>query len=389
MTDYVAEIKNRLDIETLLGRLGIHPNSSGFVTSPAKQEKTPSAKLYPPHHYVDYSGGGDGKSRDLIEYYMIFCGLDFKTAVKELCSLAGIPHHSDNGRDCPPRTDISSRHEHVAAAPSFKSDFLECLTEYEKEIYYETLGRTDKEKTALNEVKMLRIEHNSPIFTEMFNYCSADPNPAAMSYLLKDRALPDEALPRFKLFTINNYSRVNNHLKKVFDVARLQLSGLYNEKGNLIFYNHRIIIPYLHENEPVYLRGRYFDDNGPKTDEFKYLGLKNDALGVNTPKRFFNLDTLSRMLPGEKIYIVEGEFDAIALEAMGYNALCIPGVGNMPDERMLARLSSYNPVICVDTDEAGQKLADRLRKAFNKLGIIHRTKDLPNKDINDFLINVA
>ena len=172
-------------------------------------------------------------------------------------------------------------------------------------------------------------------------------------------------------------------------MEELQKSGLFNAKGNLIFFAHRIIIPYLHNGNITYLRGRYFDENGnTKTDRSKYIGLGNDAIGINTSKRLFNIDVLKKMLPEERLYITEGEFDCIVMEGMGYNAVCIPGVGNMPSERILSKLDAYDIYLCLDTDTAGEGLATLLITYFSGRGKVITKVKLPVKDVTDFVNSI-
>ena len=204
------------------------------------------------------------------------------------------------------------------------------------------------------------------------------------NYLQVNRSIHPEFIKKFKLFYIGNYFEVNNHLKKIASPDDLHRCGLVNDKGNLIFAKHRIIIPYLSKGQIVYLRARYFDqDYNTNCNGAKYIGLKNDGLNVNTAKRLYNLDTAQKMFEFERIFITEGEFDAIIAEQMGFNCVAIPGVGNLP-EKQLELIVKFNPVICVDNDEAGRMLEDNLTNFFNKRGKDVTVKNLPQKDITDF-----
>jgi DNA primase len=232
---------------------------------------------------------------------------------------------------------------------------------------------------------------NSLIFEALYEYCAKKWNKKAYEYLTDIRKIPDIQIEKFKIFSVDNYFEVNNHLKKNFTLIELQRAGLFNLKedrsGNFIFYAHRIIIPYQHNNKIVYLRGRYFDEGGSaKANENKYLGLRNDGVGVNTPKRFFNIDVLSTMFKGEKIFMTEGEFDAIIMDAMGRNAIAIPGVGNLPGLDQLKKLEQFDINICADNDQPGQALLEQLKKIFFGMGKNVTVKQLPSKDVNDFWV---
>ncbi len=379
----IDEIKQRISIVDLARKMGREPNRSMFIHSIYKDERTPSLRLYPEtnsfHCFATSQGGS------VIDFYKGAYNVDTKTAIRELAQLYNITA-TDNGK--PQRKVVTPPPK--AALP------VDIMDEDERYIFDETAGKLElegfskskAELQALNEVRKYRIEQNTEVFEEMYRYCFAKGfSSAAFEYLTRFRKLERSILTGFKIFEIQNYYEVNQHLKKVFPLERLQRSGLFNDKGNLIFFKHRIIIPYQFNGRIVYLRGRFFDEEGnTKTDGTKYLGLRNDALGVNTPKRFFNIDVLSFMFPLEKLYITEGEFDCMAVRQLGFNALAVPGAGNMPADKEFKKLFSFNVVICGDNDEAGEGLIQKLTEKFYALGRAVKIKKLPTKDVNEFIM---
>ncbi|MBK8609112.1 MAG: hypothetical protein IPL84_03995 [Chitinophagaceae bacterium] len=263
------KIKEVVRIEDLCSRLGYDVNG-GFCLSPYKQEKTPSCKIYPAtNSYFDFSSNQGG---GVIDFYMAAYNLDFSTAVKELGDMYGLSYgQSAEGtaqRQIPSKT-VRANTENI----------FECMSDDERILYDERAGLSG-EKRALVEVQKYRIERNAEIFDNLYLYCIEKGWTAeAWAYLTKERMLSEKSIKFFKLFFIKNYFEVNNHLKKVFSIADLQRCGLFNAKedgsSNLIFWNHRLILPYLHNKQIVYLRGRYFDSyNSTKTSSNKYLGLK-------------------------------------------------------------------------------------------------------------------
>jgi len=371
------KIKEVIRIEDLANKLGYPMQRNGFCFSIYKQEKTPSLKLYPlTNSFYDYSSGEHGS---VIDFYMGVYNVDYNTAVRELGNLYGLTYGqtSEIKREAPIKT-IRTNTENV----------FDCMSNDERILYEERAGISD-ESRALSEVKKYRIERNAEIFDDLYLYCTERGwTRQAWEYLTKKRMLSPKSIIFFKLFFILNYYEVNNHLKKRWAVDDLRRAGLFNLKedgsGNLIFYNHRIIIPYLHNKKIVYLRGRYFDaDGNTETSSNKYLGLKNDALGVNTPKRFYNSDAMD-LLPGERIYITEGEFDAMLIEDAGFKAIAIPGVGNIPKIEKFEKLKNAEVVFIPDNDEAGSKLQAELTKIFEKMGKGLLIKKLPAKDVTDF-----
>lgn len=372
------KIKEAVQIEDLANRCGYPVQRNGFCFSIYKDEKTPSLKVYPgTNTFWDFSSAQGGS---VIDFWMGVYNVDFKTAIDDLANVFGIDR--DRGgviRDLP-----------VKKKRTKEENIFECMSKIELELYEERAAIAD-EQQAFKEVRLYRTQQNKRIFNELWHYCyNIGWNSDAEQYMLKKRNIPARIVFVLKVFFVKDYFRVSNHLKKIFALDELQRSGLYNDNGNLIFCAHRIIIPYLHNGQIVYLRARYFDsDNNSYTDRNKYLGLRNDALGVNTPKRFFNRDVIATMKPGEKLYIVEGEFDAMVLEGLGYNSIAVPGIGNLPDNNEFRRLLKFDIVFCPDGDEAGKNLSDRINEIFWRYSKEIKIKQLPNKDVSDFVEALA
>lgn len=115
----------------------------------------------------------------------------------------------------------------------------------------------------------------------------------------------------------------------------------YNQKGELIYYNTRLM-----GNEGI----RYL---GPP----KEIGVgKSDILYVpKWPE------------PGVKLYITEGEFDALAIFHSGFfSAAC---GGKELSEAQISLLRSYIPVLCVDNDKAGLNALSKLGDALLEKGV--------------------
>jgi DNA primase len=382
MQSLTDEIKSRLRIGDLLNKLGLELERNGCVQAPGRQQKSGSVHIYfETDTFMDYSCDRGGSVIDLYAYYQ---NVDDSTAIKELAQLCGI---------------IEGRTERLPDRPAqearqyVRQKFTDALTNDERVYYgsfFKTAVQTDpaiitKAETA---VKRSRMYSNAEVFAEMERYCNEKGwGDLAWRYITEKRKLPEAVVKAFRLFFISNYYELNNHLKKEFGLERLQKSGLYNDRGNLIFYSHRIIIPYIWEREIIYMRGRYYDEKGNLNGDNKYLGLRSDATRVNTPKRFFNLEEINGMKDGEHLYVTEGEFDAMAIKSLGFHAVAVPGSGNIPDTPKLKPLLPFTIVVCGDRDEAGEGLRDKLITAFQYWRKDIKEKELPLdvKDANDFL----
>ena len=164
----------------------------------------------------------------------------------------------------------------------------------------------------------------------------------SLNYLTsKARGLKPEIITRFKLFSIKDYSKANQYLKDSFNREQLQQAGLISDEGNLIFYKHKVIIPFYEGAELVFLQARRLDADQPR-----YLHLKK-------PVPIFNLNTLNGLKAGDKLYICEGAFDAMTLEQAGFNAIAILGVNNFKPESVKL-FKGLDVILCLDNDKAGK-----------------------------------
>jgi len=189
------------------------------------------------------------------------------------------------------------------------------------------------------------------------------------------RGLAEETLNRFLLCSISDYQSVNNRLKAKFSNEELKRAGVISDTDNLIFYKHKIIIPFMSEGRVVFLQGRRIDDGQPK-----YLHLKR-------PVPLFNIDALEGLKKGDKVYISEGVFDAMMLEQNGYRAVAILGVNNFKPE-YTDLFKGFDVVLCLDNDEAGKRATGELAKMFLLKGQAVKSKQLPDgiKDITEYFI---
>lgn len=190
----------------------------------------------------------------------------------------------------------------------------------------------------------------------------------------KDRGLTQETLDRFVLCSVTDYQKLDKDLKDKHSIEDLRESGLLSDKDSLIFYKHKIIIPFIADGRITFLQGRRVDKGDPK-----YLHLR----GRQVP--LYNADTLANLSKGDTVYVCEGVFDAMMLEQNGYPAVAILGVNNFKED-MTTLFKGLKVVLCLDNDKAGKEGVQTIAKMFIKKGQQVFTKDLPDniKDITDY-----
>jgi len=162
-------------------------------------------------------------------------------------------------------------------------------------------------------------------------------NPEVMLWLTKDRGLPEEFIDRFKL-------------------------GLRSMGGQLW-----LVLPYLTEGRPVCVK-------------YRSVHGKQFRRAEGCPSPLFNLDALEGEM--KRVYVVEGELDAISMEVMGFApTVSLPNGSKSIDDEHAAWLERFDEVVVVtDNDEAGKDAAERIASRLGRYRCLRVT--LPRKDAN-------
>jgi DNA primase len=213
------------------------------------------------------------------------------------------------------------------------------------------------------------------VYEALWRYCGGVDEPSLAYLMGASRGLTRETITRFKLFSIQDYSATNDYLRENFGLGLLKEAGLVSDGGNLIFFQHRLIIPFIEEGRIVFLQARRIDDGHPR-----YMHLKR-------PVPLYNKDTLKGLNEGDRVYICEGVFDAMIMEQEGYRAVAILGVNSFKPE-MVGLFRGLEVVLCLDNDESGRRGVETIARMFWEQGQIVRQKVLPEgvKDITEYFL---
>jgi DNA primase len=173
-----------------------------------------------------------------------------------------------------------------------------------------------------------------------------------------------------QLRTIDDYAQVSESLKARFTSDELKFSGLFNEKGHLRFYKHRLLIPYLIDGEARYFQARAMD---PET--------RPKELNPSGPVPFpYNIHAVSG---SAIVYLCEGAIDTLTLIENGFPAAGAPGAMSFKPE-WLSFFRGKRVFSVLDNDKAGRAGNRRLKAIFAKAGIPFSVIDIPEgRDIND------
>lgn len=123
-------------------------------------------------------------------------------------------------------------------------------------------------------------------------------------------------------------------------------------------YKMRIFIPYYDKSGSLI----YWNSRTLKDDPLRYRGPENEGIGKSDVLYMTNWNA-------KKIYLTEGEFDALSLFCCGFSGTACGG--KSVDDKQIEILKNYQVCICFDTDKSGGD-------ALNKIGkkIAGQVKDL-------------
>ena len=207
----------------------------------------------------------------------------------------------------------------------------------------------------------------------------------AITYL-KNRKLDDADIKNYKIGyaekddkKIIEYCKSNNISDS--DFKKL---GLFSEKGNFLFKN-RIIFPITNfRSEVVAFGGRALEDFGPK-----YLNSSESSIYKKNRTLYFLPNFLKDIKKHKFAIIVEGYFDVIAFNKLGYSNVASPS-GTALTIQQLNQISKYTDEIylCFDNDDAGIDATKRIVEIKNNISkdLNLYTILLPSKykDISEF-----
>ncbi len=158
--------------------------------------------------------------------------------------------------------------------------------------------------------------------------------------------------------SFNKFCKTNEITKE--DLKRL---GFISSNGNMLFKN-RIMFPILSfRNNIIAFGGRAIDDFGPK-----YLNSSDSVLYKKNRNLYFTNDFITATKKKGYAFIVEGYFDVLSLNKLGYANAASPS-GTALTYQQLESISKYTSkiLLCFDNDEAGLKATERVLEIKNQI----------------------
>ncbi|MBQ2686416.1 MAG: DNA primase [Clostridia bacterium] len=323
--EIIDEIIYRNNIEDVVsGYVNLKRAGSNYVgLCPFHSEKTPSFTVFPANGNCHCFGCGAGG--DVINFIRRVESLDYREALELLAKRAGIEIPEDD-------RDKSSAAE--------RSRILEMNKEAAK-FFHDTLIKEENGKNG-------------------------------REYFAK-RGLSRATVKHFGLgYAPESWTALTSHLSKLgykdYEMSKAFLCGISkNEKSAgrpFDYFRNRVIFPIIDTaGNVIAFGGRVLDDSKPK-----YLNT-SDTPAFKKSKNLFALN-FAKKACSESLILCEGYMDVIALHAAGFeNAVATLGTAMTADHARLMKKYTKSVLISYDSDEAGQRAANRAFELLGEVGL--------------------
>ena len=229
-----------------------------------------------------------------------------------------------------------------------------------------------------------KVQLRDPVYTteDVFNREVAEAIISFLSlgekgkeFLFGERLLSKEIIEECNIKSLESPVPLRKFLLSKFDVKTLiSCKILYENSHTLIINTPSLIIPYYDaQHNLVALQSRYLKVS-EQIPRFKLL--------CNSRHKLYNSCVLAKMTKGDKLFIMEGITDCLAMLSSGKYAVAIPSATSIPLEEV-EMLLDYSLFMVPDGDDAGSKAFYKLFQIFNRYGKCLSRVELP-RDCNDY-----
>jgi len=278
---------------------------------------------------------------------------------------------------------------------SFKDVVLDLASRYQVPI--KTLAEEDQQKIQKQISTGEQLYEILAVATSFYQHSLAkEEGTNALKYLKDQRNLSPDNIEKFKLgYAPDGWDTLYHYLVEVkhYPVTLVEQTGLIRKRtkgeGYIDYFRNRLMIPIQDANGKIIAFGaRSLDGNEPK-----YLNSPDTPL-FSKSQTLYGLNFAKKTIAQEdKVIVVEGYFDAIALHENGVsNAVAVLGTAlTQKHIKLLSRYSESKTIIVnFDADIAGVKATERVIKEVESLvysGQINlKVLTIPNgKDADEFL----
>ena len=323
--DYAKIIKAKINLVDFLSKdLRLLKSGSNYkALCPFHNEKTPSFTINQEKN--TFNCFGCGVSGDVFSYVMEKYKIDFKEALKILANEVGVNLKNTNYSSLKKSTENKAKYLHIM---NLISNF-----------YNENLKKNYLNNEHIN--TFLKTKNIDTTTIEKFHLGYSEDFLGVIKFLHK-KGFDDKILTDLNIFKKNS----NN---KIYDL-----------------YSKRIIFPIKDKlNNTIGFGGRILEGIGPKyinSSENEFFKKRSLLYNMN------NLKNIKSKL--DKLFLVEGYTDVIAMEKAGFNSVAPLGTAVSQEQLNLAWQYNNEPIIFFDGDKAGKQASIRvLDIALQHLGV--------------------
>ena len=337
--EIIEEILYRTDIESLVGSyVSLKRSGSNLVgLCPFHSERSPSFNVSPSKKMFYCCGCGAGG--DAITFVMKAENLDYVEAIEFLAAKVGI-----------------------------------------------TIPQDGKAEVGMSRRRVFDMNLEAAKF---FRNCLFDPKygEEGLKYLTEVRGLSPAFIKHFGLgFSPNDFGMLTDHMKRLGYTEDELVTGFLCGKSQKTgrpydYFRNRVMFPIIDvTGNVIAFGGRVMDDSKPK-----YLN-SSDTPGFKKSKNLFALNYAKNHCE-ESLILCEGYMDVITLHAAGFeNAVATLGTALTAEQARIMTKYTKKVLISYDSDDAGQRAADRAIRILGDVGLDVRILKLPDaKDPDEFI----
>ncbi len=247
----------------------------------------------------------------------------------------------------------------------------------------------DGKQTQPGEIPRRRIYDMNLAAAKFFRECLFDPaiGGEGMKYLSQDRGLSQATIKHFGLgFAPNSFGMLHDHMRRLGysdeELIKGFLCGKSQKTGRAYdYFRNRVMFPIIDTSgNIVAFGGRVMDDSKPK-----YLN-SSDTPGFKKSRHLFALN-FARNHATEAMILCEGYMDVIAMHAAGFeNAVATLGTAITSEQARIFAKYTKKVIISYDSDEAGQRAANKAMQLLGEVGLEVRVLRVPDaKDPDEYI----
>ena len=247
----------------------------------------------------------------------------------------------------------------------------------------------DGKESRPGEVSRRRVLDMNLAAAKFFRQCLFDPaiGGEAMRYLSESRQLDSATIKHFGLgYAPATFGMLTDHMHKLGytdeELVTAFLCGKSQKTGRAYdYFRNRVMFPIIDTaGNVIAFGGRVMDDSKPK-----YLN-SSDTPAFKKSRNLFALN-YARNHCEEFMILCEGYMDVIALHAAGFeNAVATLGTAITSEQARMFAKYTKKVIISYDSDEAGQRAANRAMQQLGEVGIDVRVLQMNGaKDPDEYI----